>query len=61
MDKKKVLGVEEKLKYDDIVNIRKDVSELKTIKNNVPALRLVCISTIVLAIIFGSLLLFRII
>ena len=61
MDKKKTLDIESKLTYDELVNVRKDVSEIKTRKNNIPVVRFVCISLIILAIIFGSLLLFRII
>lgn len=61
MDRKKVLKTEDKLTYDDIVNVRRDVSEIKAKKNNIPVIRFAVISIIILAIVFGSLLLFRII
>ncbi len=53
-----------KLTYDEIVNVRNDVSEIKVIEknnDNIPTIRLVAISIVILAIIFGSLLVFRII
>ena len=59
MENKKKLNVDGKITYDDIVNVRKDVSELESKKNVIPTMKFVCLSLIVLAIIFGSLLLFR--
>ena len=52
-------------KYDDLVNIRNDVSEVENINafgdDNNLILKVVMISIIVLAIVFGSLLLFHLI
>lgn len=52
-------------KYDDLVNIRNDVSEVENINafgdDNNLILKVVMVSIIVLAIVFGSLLLFHLI
>lgn len=61
MEKKKLVIDDKKMTYDDIVNVRKDVSEFEYRRSNVSIVKFVCISLIVLAIIFGSLLLFHII
>ena len=49
-----------KLTYDELVNVREEASEIKIVKDNIPTYRIIAISIILLAIIFGSLLLFRI-
>ena len=51
-----------KITYNDLVNIRSDTSEIndKDIDNSLLILRIIAVSIIVLAIIFGSLLLFHI-
>ena len=61
MEKKKLVMDDKKMTYDDIVNVRKDVSEFEYRRSNVSIVKFVSISLIVLAIIFGSLLLFHII
>lgn len=52
-----------KLTYDEIVNVRKDVSEINVVNynNNFSLIKYVAISVIVLTIILGSLVLFRVI
>ena len=51
-----------KLTYDEIVNVREDVSEIpiNNSSSNIATYRFIAISIILLAIIFGSLLLFRV-
>ena len=65
MDNKKVLNMEdvvrEKLTYDELVNVREDVSEIKLKKSSVQVFRFVALSVTILAIVFGSLVLFRIV
>ena len=49
--------------YNDIVNVRSDASEIESISlpsNNSLTLKIVAFATIVLAIVFGSLLLFHV-
>ena len=56
--------MDKKLTYDDIVNVRKDAEEIKILNNrdsNISVIKLVSLSIVILAIIFGSLLLFRVI
>ena len=60
MNKKKILG-EQKLTYDEIVNVRKDVSEIKEKGSNISVIKFVSFSLVILAIVFGSLILFRVI
>ncbi len=58
----KINITEKKLTYDDIVNVRDNASEIKINNNssNITSYRFIAISIIILAIIFGSLLLFRV-
>ena len=60
MEKKKVLDViekENKLSYDDIVNVRKDVSDVKIVRDKNTVLKTIAILVVVAAIVFGTLLL----
>ena len=52
---------QKKLTYDDIVNVRKDVSEIEIKSTNINNIRFVALSIVILAIVFCSLILFRII
>lgn len=57
----KNIETNKKLTYDEIVNVREDASEIIVNKDNIPVLKYIALSTTILAIIFGSLLLFRVI
>ena len=64
MNKKKILDMEdvvrEKLTYDEIVNVREDVSELDIKRDNIPIIKFIAFSVTILAIVFGSFILFRV-
>ena len=66
MNNKKVLENEEikynkKLTYDDILKSKSAITDYQNKKANIPVLKVVSLSVVILAIVIGSLILLRVI